>query len=592
MKKAIPLLFFLWGLPYVTTTLTNTKLIPGGTLLHGNDLLMPSDNTYPMKLYSYPAQLVADSGPQSIGGTSPVDRAHMTPSSAKGVAEGYVNLASPAGNNTFSGMYAFPGAAAFDAGANLNNGEIVSGTSTNIAQVQITSADTINKVLYVGGDITIWAGFDIGAQINSAYAALPAAGGKIVILPQSGGGCYSFSTTMSFTTNLKTVALEGLGPSTCLQFTPTSGTAISLNWGGSHQGAPFMRMMSFFGSGAANAAVGIQLGGTSSNGVTDDIALDHVYSGRGTSAGGWGTFISIPARSGNGAFDVSMDHVGILNNATGVSTNALILRITNSQIAQNTSCGISVTGGEVELFGNDIDPGITGTNNEVGVCMSGSTVAVFAFGNHWEAQTCCTGQQLVSSTATNGTLGIYGGDFLYDQTSGSQMQMITWRGDTLIIDGVRLFTSGITFNEVVNFTGTFGNAWLRFKNTTGNISAPYGGSAMPIHNASYDQSATWSAVDLATGTGSAVFGTNPTFAQSMYVTESGQCTMSKGACTSQALTHAYSTPPRCFGSWTGRGTLTGILKFPDTVNSVTPASSAGTDTAVVNWECHAANGSF
>lgn len=78
----------------------------------------------------------------------------------------------------------------------------------------------------------------------------------------------------------------------------------------------------------------------------------------------------------------------------------------------------------------------------------------------------------------------------------------------------------------------------------------------------------------------------------LYIYESGSCTMSSGACSAHPLTKTYSTAPRCFGSWTGSGTLTGILKFPSTTSTVTPASSVGSDTAVVNWECHAASSSF
>lgn len=78
----------------------------------------------------------------------------------------------------------------------------------------------------------------------------------------------------------------------------------------------------------------------------------------------------------------------------------------------------------------------------------------------------------------------------------------------------------------------------------------------------------------------------------LYVGESGSCTMVSGTCSAQSLTKTYSTAPRCFASWNGSGTLTGILKVPSTTSTVTPASSVNTDTAVVNWECHAASTSF
>ena len=71
--------------------------------------------------------------------------------------------------------------------------------------------------------------------------------------------------------------------------------------------------------------------------------------------------------------------------------------------------------------------------------------------------------------------------------------------------------------------------------------------------------------------------------------DEGTCTMSSGACTGQTLSFNYSNTPICFGNWTGAGTLTGILKFPVTgsfpTQVVTPTSSVGSDTAVVNWTC-------
>ena len=53
----------------------------------------------------------------------------------------------------------------------------------------------LNSVIFVGGDGAASSGTnDIGAQINAAYAALPAGGGRIEILPKSDGSCYSFTT--------------------------------------------------------------------------------------------------------------------------------------------------------------------------------------------------------------------------------------------------------------------------------------------------------------------------------------------------------------------------------------------------------------
>lgn len=77
------------------------------------------------------------------------------------------------------------------------------------------------------GDNTGWSG-DIGAQINAAYAALPANGGEIVVVPPASGSCYNYTTPIVFNTSGKYPILEGAPASSggvCLNYTPTTATA-------------------------------------------------------------------------------------------------------------------------------------------------------------------------------------------------------------------------------------------------------------------------------------------------------------------------------------------------------------------------------
>jgi hypothetical protein len=92
--------------------------------------------------------------------------------------------------------------------------------------------NTLNgAIVYVGNGITTWEGSDIGAQINSAYAALPASGGMICVLPPSdGGSVYNFSTAIALSTPGKFVNLVGVGGSSAsvqLNFTPTTAPATT-----------------------------------------------------------------------------------------------------------------------------------------------------------------------------------------------------------------------------------------------------------------------------------------------------------------------------------------------------------------------------
>jgi hypothetical protein len=67
--------------------------------------------------------------------------------------------------------------------------------------------------------------------------------------------------------------------------------------------------------------------------------------------------------------------------------------------------------------------------------------------------------------------------------------------------------------------------------------------------------------------------------------EFGTCTMSSGTCSPQSFSHTLPSAPACQATWTGTGTLSGILKAPSTKSAITPSSSVHTDTAQVNWSC-------
>lgn len=105
-------------------------------------------------------------------------------------------------------------------------------STTGLFSVPGIDVQTYNNVIQ--GDQQ--SGSDIGAKINTAYAALPTSGGIIEVNPQLAGGCYNFTTPIVFTTSGKYVLLEGKGvggdgPSgLCLNYTPSSGSAITLDY--------------------------------------------------------------------------------------------------------------------------------------------------------------------------------------------------------------------------------------------------------------------------------------------------------------------------------------------------------------------------
>jgi hypothetical protein len=101
-----------------------------------------------------------------------------------------------------------------------------------------------------------FAGDDIGARINAAYADLPSAGGMILL---SEGG--SYSTPIVFGTNNKPVLLVGLpGDIVTLSYTG-SGTAITFDPGTGHRMGHGLRDLTISGPGHDTSTVGIRFGG-------------------------------------------------------------------------------------------------------------------------------------------------------------------------------------------------------------------------------------------------------------------------------------------------------------------------------------------
>jgi hypothetical protein len=127
---------------------------------------------------------------------------------------------------------------------------------------------------------------DIGIGINKAYAALPATGGTIVLPP----GSFNFVTPIVFGTANKPGTLVGSGYGTSLTYTPTSGTALVMNYGPgvvtNHPRGGGIRDVRIFGP-AKGSTTGLFLGG--SNGAEGFVCNECLISGFDTdvSYGDW-----------------------------------------------------------------------------------------------------------------------------------------------------------------------------------------------------------------------------------------------------------------------------------------------------------------
>lgn len=149
-------------------------------------------------------------------------------------------------------------------------------------------------------------GSDIGAKINAAYASLPSSGGIIQLEPSA--TCYTFTTPIVFGTGSKNVILRGTGGSTCLQYTATSGTAITFNTNGTiaHAMALGLRDIVLEGTGGqfvptSNTSTGLLIGGTNGG---------EGFQMTATKVSGFNTGITF----GNNAFNLSFIHNIFINN--------------------------------------------------------------------------------------------------------------------------------------------------------------------------------------------------------------------------------------------------------------------------------------
>jgi len=108
----------------------------------------------------------------------------------------------------------------------------------------------------------VFAGADLGAQINAAYAALPASGGNILIP----AGNFNVSTPIVIGTTKQAylTCLAGsssaAGGDSVLTWTPSSGTMLTLNARGTNLSGCVLN-----GPGGTNTAIGVVLGGSNTD---------------------------------------------------------------------------------------------------------------------------------------------------------------------------------------------------------------------------------------------------------------------------------------------------------------------------------------
>ena len=125
-----------------------------------------------------------------------------------------------------------------------------------------------------------YAGADIGAKINAAYAASWTGGQTILVPGQS--TCQAYTTPILLNTPGKPAILQGTGAGhstigvggTCLYYTPTTGAAYTRDWGGSLMPGGGIRDISFVGPGPSSSTTGVLFGATFGAEGTYDLNLE------------------------------------------------------------------------------------------------------------------------------------------------------------------------------------------------------------------------------------------------------------------------------------------------------------------------------
>jgi hypothetical protein len=301
---------------------------------------------------------------------------------------------------------------------------------------------------------------DIGIGINKAYAALPGGGGRIIVPP----GSFNFATPIVFGTANKPAILVGSGSGTSLTYTPTSGTAVVMNYGPgiatNHPRGGGLRDLVLNGP-TTGTATGLFLGGT--NGAegfkADSLKISGFNVDLSWGDNTWGTeFNNSIIRNGS----TNLIHIGPAKNS-GEQTD--FIHTTFIQDTGTPGSGRFASAVSINNFDFDV--------NLVNCSFDNAQLALLAgyvgFNNlHMEWLNAQNAPYISVSTGA-----IYGSglDLLNDVPSTTASAAIAVGGGSsrFAVNGVRIGSNGYTFPSLLALTGgaeisVMGNLGGSFRN--------------------------------------------------------------------------------------------------------------------------------
>jgi hypothetical protein len=320
------------------------------------------------------------------------------------------------------------------------------GATPTTASLSTTPKD-INGTAYVSlNNPQGWAGTDVGGWINSAWAYLKSTYGATVGgVVEVGPGVFNFSTPIELGTQFAAAALRGKGASsgfgvnlagTTLNFTATSGIALTVGGGSNNTGNIQLEGFSLVGTGIANTATALMISdattGSTSGNTYKDIAISQFGTGvawRNSSLSYAATFLNCKIQNcTNGLIPQGENNVMLGGLIGGCTTG----------INCNTAVGI-----EMQCVGVAFDDQTTTAVN-----IATALARVSLVNCRFENPSLTTTSNYV--TISSGFCSIISGGMQDDNTTGTATGFIQATGGTTFLAGTWLWSGGRTFTQAFN----------------------------------------------------------------------------------------------------------------------------------------------
>ena len=431
---------------------------------------------------------------------------------------------------------------------------------------------------------------DAGQAINDAYAALPGTGGVIYLL--SFGGCSNFSTPIALSTSGKHVSIIGIGVNTtCLNYTPSTGTAFSLATGSAG-----------FGQNDALENFSLETGteGSTANGLV--IGSNNVGAPY-TKVDGvsvWGFRYDLVDNS----YGVVLTNTNLLSCSSVSDSIAFQTERSGSTAGDDTRIHASAFAGcATLLLVGDVNPlfadGLV-LANATSTWVDITNGGLFCNGCHWFNDT-----GTANWFTTSGNLIISNSQFEDSASTGASESYAVETGGFTIITNSVLYTAGHSVTEFLNVAG--GNVFVsNFANTTpaqipkltNDYSDPYAQTALfsggfttgdiltaqagPVLYVRDGGGIPAQSLFQAGAAPALQVGGTPAL-QSRDGFSAGNCKMSGGQC-SHFFTNPYTSAPVCTVSSAGQVSLPPSVSASATTITVTDAHAP--DGTVMNWTCY------